>query len=432
MARSPRKKHGIVIVTPRGVLLTLAMAATISLFLLQDTTTSSSAARPPVYRSLRATVDDTLPQTSGTSSSTTPSSSSKLPDDAVPTIPIKTTNGSTGGLSQEATPEEFQRVIKLLLKSDDEVIRTAAGLLQTQSRDLGCDEDDEEEENKLWNRGEKINTSNNTITRDIALCTIIRNEAKFLDEWIAFHWAQGVGKFIIYDDGSTDHPSDILDKYVRKGIVDYYYVDTTDELSGTEELQWEKMNECLGHLYSISEAQRLHYASFLDLDEYIFPSASTTTLSNLFQDQYGDETCLLVPRTYYGTSMRHKSVEGGLMMANYVMRSPLAEDGFPKVVLNLYPRQGKPVETLFSVHAITGGEGIRPCKEPALEVRINHYVRSLDHYDLKVKTHYREMSRYDRDPLDLFWERDRNDEYDDAALERYGCQVMALLQHPPS
>jgi hypothetical protein len=45
--------------------------------------------------------------------------------------------------------------------------------------------------------------------RDIALCTIIRNEAPQLREWVAFHWLQGVGRFYVYDDGSTDQPLEV-------------------------------------------------------------------------------------------------------------------------------------------------------------------------------------------------------------------------------
>ena len=113
------------------------------------------------------------------------------------------------------------------------------------------------------------------------------------------------------------------------------------------------------------------------------------------------------------------------------MRSPIADDGFPKVLINFHPQQGQPVHSLFSVHAVTGGDDVYPCVEDVVDVRINHYVRSLDHYDLKIKTHYKEQKRYDSNPLDLFWERDRNDEYDDVAYARYGCDVLTLLQHPP-
>jgi hypothetical protein len=45
--------------------------------------------------------------------------------------------------------------------------------------------------------------------QNIAICTVMRNERRVLDEWIAFHWLQGVRHFVIYDDKSQDRPIDV-------------------------------------------------------------------------------------------------------------------------------------------------------------------------------------------------------------------------------
>src|SRR5690349_498409 len=37
------------------------------------------------------------------------------------------------------------------------------------------------------------------------LCTLLKNEAKYVREWISFHLLLGVDLFIIYDDNSTDN-----------------------------------------------------------------------------------------------------------------------------------------------------------------------------------------------------------------------------------
>ena len=39
----------------------------------------------------------------------------------------------------------------------------------------------------------------------LAICAILKNEAKNLGEWIAFHRSVGVGHFYLYDNGSTDN-----------------------------------------------------------------------------------------------------------------------------------------------------------------------------------------------------------------------------------
>ena len=44
----------------------------------------------------------------------------------------------------------------------------------------------------------------------IAICSMVRNEARYLPEWLEFHRLQGINLFRIYDDGSTDSTSEFL------------------------------------------------------------------------------------------------------------------------------------------------------------------------------------------------------------------------------
>lgn len=43
-----------------------------------------------------------------------------------------------------------------------------------------------------------------------SICAIVRNEARYILEWIAYHKAVGIDHFYIYDNQSTDETTDIL------------------------------------------------------------------------------------------------------------------------------------------------------------------------------------------------------------------------------
>jgi Glycosyl transferase family 2 len=43
-----------------------------------------------------------------------------------------------------------------------------------------------------------------------AICAIAKNEALYIEEWIAFHFLQGVSEILIFDNESTDNMRDIL------------------------------------------------------------------------------------------------------------------------------------------------------------------------------------------------------------------------------
>ncbi|TWB14147.1 glycosyl transferase family 2 [Nitrospirillum amazonense] len=54
----------------------------------------------------------------------------------------------------------------------------------------------------------------------ITLCAIVKNEGDFLLEWVAYHRLMGVGRFVIYDNGSMDGSRDLLDRIAaRAGIT---------------------------------------------------------------------------------------------------------------------------------------------------------------------------------------------------------------------
>jgi Tfp pilus assembly protein PilN len=41
-------------------------------------------------------------------------------------------------------------------------------------------------------------------TAEGVVCTVLRNEARYIPEWVAFHLIMGATKIVIYDDNSTD------------------------------------------------------------------------------------------------------------------------------------------------------------------------------------------------------------------------------------
>ena len=55
---------------------------------------------------------------------------------------------------------------------------------------------------------------------DLAICAIIRNEGKFIREWIEWHVMMGVSKFYLYDNDSDDDTASVLRPYVQKGLVE--------------------------------------------------------------------------------------------------------------------------------------------------------------------------------------------------------------------
>lgn len=53
----------------------------------------------------------------------------------------------------------------------------------------------------------------------VAICSMFRNEARFLDEWITYHKLIGVSRFYLFNDRSDDGYLEILQPYIDSGLV---------------------------------------------------------------------------------------------------------------------------------------------------------------------------------------------------------------------
>lgn len=93
----------------------------------------------------------------------------------------------------------------------------------------------------------------------LAVCAIAKNEGPYFKEWIEWHRKQGVEKFYIYDNESTDETKEVLAPYIETGLVEYRY--------------WPGRKQQLAAYDDCFERHRLdtRWLAVIDLDEFIVP-----------------------------------------------------------------------------------------------------------------------------------------------------------------
>ncbi|XP_047065453.1 glycosyltransferase family 92 protein Os08g0121900-like [Lolium rigidum] len=95
--------------------------------------------------------------------------------------------------------------------------------------------------------------------KSICACTMVRNVAKFLPEWVRYHAAVGVEKFFLYDNASEDDLAGQVSSLSSAGI----------DIS-TVAWPWTKTQEAgLSHC-AASNQPSCEWMSFMDVDEFIF------------------------------------------------------------------------------------------------------------------------------------------------------------------
>lgn len=114
-----------------------------------------------------------------------------------------------------------------------------------------------EEHRDLWEIDKVVES------KDVAICAIVRNENRYLKEWVEHHLKLGVKKIFIYDNSheGEEQPYKVLNNYMKTDAVEI--IDYTNQ-GGSFNVQDKAYMDCY-------QAHRSEYAwiGFIDIDEMI-------------------------------------------------------------------------------------------------------------------------------------------------------------------
>jgi glycosyltransferase involved in cell wall biosynthesis len=99
----------------------------------------------------------------------------------------------------------------------------------------------------------------------VALCAIMKNEYRYILEWVAYHRLLAFDQIIVYSNDSDDGSLDLLDVLAQNGIVVHRRQSTGNDLAP----QYAAYNDCIAR--SATE-----WICFLDADEFLVLNADAT------------------------------------------------------------------------------------------------------------------------------------------------------------
>ena len=143
----------------------------------------------------------------------------------------------------------------------------------------------------------------------LSAMTVFKNEAPYLDEWLAFCVLGGIEHILLYDNSSTDNPREVLQPWIEAGIVEL--IDWP--------IHWKNGSQTKAYLDALLRLRgRTRWAAFIDPDEYLF-SPTGKTVSEVLK-RYEDHAGVIVNWQCYGTSGR-KTRPAGLTIESYTQRA---------------------------------------------------------------------------------------------------------------
>ena len=112
------------------------------------------------------------------------------------------------------------------------------------------------------------------IKYNISICLLIKDENKYLREWIDWHNSIGVDHYYIYDNGSSIPVKDTALEYFPENL--FTFIEWNDLY---DHIQIEAYNHCLENYGSESK-----WIAFIDTDEFIHPESGKLNLDKYVLD----------------------------------------------------------------------------------------------------------------------------------------------------
>ena len=234
--------------------------------------------------------------------------------------------------------------------------------------------------------------------RDITFCTMIKNEARYIREWVEFHSLLGVNRFIIFDNDSNDSPHLRLNESVADvQMVKWPPARWADEenphkkdceayttRTRLEQFAYAACQRAAFHVCIQNERNRSRWVAAVDIDEFFLPKYDENGLHSL-PDALARYEHLdgFFPNAFtYGTSgFQYPIGENELIIETHLLRAGMDEWGSMKEFVN--PSR---IITYGSVHRATHKDLVqdtfhflRFIPKAQSMIRFNHYpYRSIE------------------------------------------------------
>lgn len=162
-------------------------------------------------------------------------------------------------------------------------------------------------------------TSSGTRGLRVALCGIVKNEAAYLIDWIAWHRALGFTDFIIADNDSTDGTAELLAQLQARHAL--FSFPMPARLHRSPQL------DAYAHAAALAARLGIDWIAFFDADEFLLPATPTVRLPALLQALPEDCGALAVNWAVYGSSGQFRAGPEPVPY-RFTERAPLSdEDG---------------------------------------------------------------------------------------------------------
>lgn len=118
----------------------------------------------------------------------------------------------------------------------------------------------------------------------IGLATMTQNQGNLLEEWILYHYKQGIEQYIIFLDKCTDNSQQVLEFIKNKYDIqiDYYTTESCKCIPNLMELHWINRSHAV-YDFVLKQYSYLEWIAFIEVDEFVIPQEKNLLLGDFLK-----------------------------------------------------------------------------------------------------------------------------------------------------
>ena len=264
----------------------------------------------------------------------------------------------------------------------------------------------------------------------LGICTIQRDRAPWIKEWVCFHYLMGFRKFYFFAHNCIDNTHEVILELAKKFDIKIFVVSADVDRPQLASYQYAYSN--FGH--------EVDWMAFIDGDEFLFPVEKSTLQEALIEFDDEKISALAVYWATFGSS-GHISEPEGLIINNYRYRLKLDHSHNQHIKSIVRGRQGElvtvgPNAHMFNTTRGTFDERMRPIGFGRTDYVPTHEKFRINHYTLQSWNFYKnwkqtsgaaDAGRSLIRPDSHFYELDGHDEHD-TTMDRFIPAVEKLIE----
>jgi hypothetical protein len=218
-----------------------------------------------------------------------------------------------------------------------------------------------------------------------AVAAIAKDEADYVEEWVAYHLLAGAASIRVYDNGSTDGTADALRRLGGNAPVEVVAWPNRGDFNATQKAAYlDAAERCRG---------AVDFVAFIDVDEFLCVDRGLDVAGTL--DGFGpDVGAIACQQVLFGSSGAEEATDD-LVIARFTRSALEGHPGHRWFKTIARPDLLLSIETVHSVRtsgAYVFADGTpleRPEGNPRMATRVSHRPVRLHHYAVKSREEFR-------------------------------------------